>query len=121
MPGAVPDNPRWQQAGQDAAKVTPSATKLREIVNTTDPNQIAQSVACSELDAYLSVLRGERGLGVVLIGLAHAIGDIMREQVVAGELSMYDVDRLQSELEETVFVDKPPAIYLPMFTRQGQV
>lgn len=97
------------------------ATKLREIVNTTDLNQIALSAACAELDAYLGALRGERGLGTVLIGLARATGDILRERVAAGELSVHDADRLQSELEETVFVNKSPEIYVPMFSRRSQV
>lgn len=88
-------------------------------MNTTDPKQMAQSPECSQLDFYLSALRAQRGLGVVLVGLALAIGDVLRAKVAAGELSMQRADELQSELERTVFVNKSPPIYLPMFSRQG--
>lgn len=90
-------------------------------MNTTDLNQIARSAACSELDTYLTALRLKGGLAVVLIGLAQAIGEILRERVAAGELSAHDADRMQSELEETVFVNRSPPIYVPMFSRRSQV
>ncbi|GFE82473.1 hypothetical protein GCM10011487_44730 [Steroidobacter agaridevorans] len=87
-------------------------------MNTTDPNQLTQSHECSELDSYLGTLRAQRGLGVVLVGLAQAVGDMLRAQVAAGELSTQQADELQSELERIVFVSKSPLLYLPIFSRQ---
>lgn len=112
-----PDDPRYMESDCDWYS-TASVGRATKPVNIRDLSQIAQSIHCSELDAYLTTLCAERGLNMVFVGLAHAIGDALRMQVANGELAVQDADQLQSELERIVFVEKSAAIYVPMFSGQ---